>query len=56
VTHVSRSIGCEVAKTDVGSVLSVYMIALTPAIKIASRPTQPAAIDTVITSSRCGRI
>jgi hypothetical protein len=43
VTHVSRSMGCEVANTDVGSVLSVYIMALTPAIKIASRPTQPAA-------------
>ena len=43
MTHVSWPIGSEVAKTDVGRVLSVYIMALTPAIKIASRPTQPAA-------------
>ena len=38
----------EGAKTDVGRVLSVYIVALMPAIKIASRPSQPAASNTVL--------
>jgi hypothetical protein len=33
----------KIARTYVGKVLSTYIIALMPVIKIASRPTQPAA-------------